>query len=169
MMKLSSVVTGVVAGVALAVAAVTYAQPFGGMGSGYGPGMGMGMGMGPGHGPMAGVDPAALVDSRLSDMKTVLKITPAQETAWQGFAATAKQQAVSMQAARAQMWDSAGTAPDQMALRTQMMQQRIASMATMTTALNALYAVLTPEQKAIADQNFGMAGHHGMPFARRVS
>jgi Spy/CpxP family protein refolding chaperone len=169
MKKLSSVVTGVVAGVALAVAAVTYAQPFGGMGPGFGPGMGMGMGMGPGHGPMAGVDPAAIADSRLSDMKTLLKITPAQETAWAAFAATAKQQAVSMQAARAQMWDSAGTAPDRMAARTQVMQQRAAGMATMTTALNALYAVLTPEQKAIADQNFGMAGHRGLGFARRAS
>jgi periplasmic protein CpxP/Spy len=165
MKKLSSVVTGVVAGVALAVAAVTYAQPFGGMGPGFGPGMGMG----PGHGPMAGVDPAAIADSRLSDMKTLLKITPEQETAWAAFAATAKQQAVSMQAARAQMWDSAGTAPDRMAARTQVMQQRTAGMATMTTALNALYAVLTPEQKATADQNFGMAGHRGMGFARRAS
>ena len=118
---------------------------------------------------MAGVDPMAMADARMSDMKSVLKITPAQEPAWQGFAATAKQQAMSMQAARAQLLESAGTAPDQMALRTQMMQQRTASMATMTNALNALYSVLTPEQKAIADQNFGMAGHRGMPFARRAS
>jgi Spy/CpxP family protein refolding chaperone len=132
-------------------------------------GPGMGMGMGPGHGRMAGVDPVAMADTRLADMKAQLQITAAQESAWQGFVATAKQQALSMQAARAQMPESAGTAPDRMALRTQMMQQRTASMATMTNALNALYSVLTPEQKAIADQNFGMAGHRGMPFARRAS
>jgi len=35
-------------------------------------------------------------------------------------------------------------------------------MATMTNAFGALYAVLTPEQKAIADQNIGMMGHRGM-------
>ena len=165
MKKLSTVVTGVVAGLALAVAAATYAQPSGGMGPGFGPGMGMG----PGHGPMAGVDPTAMADARLADMKTQLQITAAQETAWQGFVATAKQQAVSMQAARAQMFESAGTAPDRMALRTQMMQQRTASMATMTSVFNALYAVLTPKQKAIADQSFGMRGQRGMPFARRAS
>ena len=164
MKKLSSVVTSVAAGLALAAAAVTYAQPYGGMGPGSGPGMGMGMG--PGHSRMAGVDPATRVDSRLTYLKTQLQITAAQETAWQEFAATAIQQASSRQAARAQMWDSAGTAPERMALRAQMMQQRAASMTTMSNALTALYAVLTPEQKTIADQSFGRGGHRGMPFAR---
>ena len=36
--------------------------------------------------------------------------------------------------------------------------------ATMTDAFGALYAVLTPEQKAIADQNVGMMGRHGAGF-----
>lgn len=166
MKKFTSVVAGLAAGVALAVAAVAYAQPFGGMGPGHG--RGMGMGMGPGHGPMAGVDPVAMADARLADMKARLQITPAQESAWQGFAATAKQQAASMQAARAQMRESTGTAPDRMALRTQVMQQRTASMAAMTGALDTLYSVLTPEQRAVADLGFGMAGRRGMPSARRA-
>jgi len=165
MKRTHTVVAGVVAGIALAVAAATYAQPFGGMGPGFGPGMGMGSG----HGPMAGVDPATMADSRLAEMKAQLQITATQETAWQAFVATAKQQAVSMQAARAGMSESAGAAPDRMALRTQMMQQRTASMATMTNAFGALYAVLTPEQKAIVDQNAGMMGHRGMHFGRRAS
>ena len=164
MKRTHTVVAGVIAGVALAVAAATYAQPFGGMGPGFGPGMGMG----PGHGPMAGVDPSVMADSHLSDLKTQLKITPAQESAWQTFAAQAKQQAVSMQAMRAQMQEGTGTAPERMAQRTTMMQQRSAAMATMTDAFNALYAVLTPEQKAIADQNFGMMGHRGMRFGPRA-
>jgi len=162
MKKRSSIITGVAAGIALAVAAVTYAQPFGGMGPGFGPGMGMG----PGHGPMAGVDPSTMVDSHLAEMKVQLQVTPAQEPAWQAFAAAATQQAAGMQAIRAQMWDNAGTAPDRMALRSQMMQQRAASMTAMSNALNALYAFLSPEQKAFADQHFGMPGHGGMPFAR---
>jgi hypothetical protein len=118
---------------------------------------------------MACVDPATRADSRLADMKAQLQITAAQETAWQEYAATAKQQAASMHAARAQMWDSAGTAPERMTLRTQLMQQRAAGMTTMTNAFNALYAVLTPEQKAIADQSFARGGHRGMGFARRAS
>jgi hypothetical protein len=164
MKRTHSLIAGVVAGVALAVAAATYAQPFGGMGQGYGPGMGMG----PGHGPMAGVDPAAMADARLSDLKAQLKITTAQEAAWQTFAAQAKQQAASMQAMRAQMQASAGTAPDQMGQRATAMQQRAAGMATMTNAFGALYAVLSPEQKAIADQNVGMMGHRGMRFGPRA-
>ena len=107
MKRTHSLIVGVAAAVALAVAGATYAQPFGGMGPGYGPGMGMGhgygpgMGMGPGHGPMAGVDHAAMADARLSDLKSQLKITTAQEAAWQTFAAQAKAQAAGMQATRA--------------------------------------------------------------------
>jgi protein CpxP len=158
MTRTHTLIAGVVAAVALAVAAVAYAQPFGGMGHGYGPGMGMG----PGQGPMAGVDPAAMADSRLSDLKARLQITTAQEAAWQAFATQAKAQAASMQAIRAQMQASTGTAPEQMGQRATAMQQRAAGMATMANAFGALYAVLSREQKAIADQNVGMMGHRGM-------
>jgi hypothetical protein len=44
------------------------------------------------------------------------------------------------------------------------MQQSAAGMATMTNTFGALYAVLTPEQRAIADQNVGMMGRHGAGF-----
>ena len=164
MKRAHTLIAGVLAGVVLAVAAATYAQPYGGMGHGFGPGMGMG----PGHGPMAGVDPAAMADSHLSDLKAQLKINTSQEAAWQAFATQAKTQAASMQAMRAQMQQDSGTAPERMAQRTTAMQQRAAGMATMTTAFSALYAVLTPEQKAIADQNVGMMSHRGMGFGRRA-
>ena len=166
MKRTHSLIAGVVAGVALAVAAATFAQPYGGMGYGHGPGMGMGMWAG--HGPMAGFDPVARADARLGDLKAQLKITPAQEAAWQAFAAEAKQQAASMQAMRAQMQASAGTAPDQMGQRATAMQQRAAGMATMANAFGALYAVLTPEQKALADQHVGTMGHGATGFGRRA-
>ena len=165
MTRTHTLIVGVVAGIALAVAAATYAQPYGGMGQGFGPGMGVG----PGHGPMAGVDPAAMADSHLSDLKAQLNINTSQEAAWQAFATQAKAQAASMQAMRAQMQQDTGTAPERMAQRTTAMQQRAAGMVTMTNAFGALYAVLTPEQKAIADQNVGMMGHRGMGFDRRAS
>ena len=104
----------------------------------------------------------------MSDLKAQLKITTAQEAAWQAFAAQAKAQAASMQAMRAQMQQDTGTAPERMAQRTTAMQQRAAGMATMTNAFGALYAVLTPEQKAIADQNVGMMGHRGMRLGPRA-
>ena len=121
-------------------------------------------GLGPGHGPMANVDPATFVDSRLADLKTQLNITAAQETAWQAFADAAKQQATGMQAMRAQMLADSGTAPERMAQRASAMQQRATSMTTMSKAFNGLYAVLTPEQKTIADQHFGTMGPRGMRF-----
>ncbi len=164
MKRTHTLITGVVAGIVLAAATATYAQPYGGMGHGFGPGMGMGSG----YGRMAGVDPAAVADSHLADLKAQLKITAAQEGAWQTFATQAKQQAASMQAMRAQMQQGAGTAPEQMGQRAAVMQQRAAGMTTMSNAFGALYAVLTPEQKAIADQNVGMMGHRGMRFGRRA-
>ena len=117
---------------------------------------------------MAGSDPSATAEARLSELKVQLKITPAQEAAWQAFAAEAKQQAASMQAMRAQMHASAGTAPEQLGQRATAMQQRAASMATMANAFGAFYAVLTPEQKAIVDQNGGIMGHRGMRFGARA-
>jgi periplasmic protein CpxP/Spy len=186
MKRIHGVLASVIAGAALAVAAVTYAQPLAGMGPGYGrgfgPGMGMGpgfgmgmgpgfgpgMGMGPWHGPMAGVDPA-VVDSRLGDFKAQLKITPTQEAAWQAFAGAAKDQAASMHALHAKMLDAAGSAPERMNQRTELMRQHSMAMTKMTDAFNALYAALTPEQKAIADQHGGPIAHRGMPFARRTS
>ena len=178
MKRTHTLMAGVVAGVSLAIAAATFAQPYGGMGQGYGPGMGQGyspgMGMGPGHGPraghgpMAGVDHAAMAESRLADLKAQLKISSAQETAWQTFAAQAKEQAASRQAMRARMQDGTGTAPERMEQRATAMQQRAAAMPTMTKAFNALYAVLTPEQKTIADQNVGMMGHRGMRHGPRA-
>lgn len=156
---------GIVAGVALAVAAITYAQPFAGMGAGFGGGMGMGSG----HGPMAGADPAAMVDSRLADLKAQLKITTAQEAAWQAFTGAAKQQATSMHGPRVRMQEGTETAPERMGQRTELMQQHTTAMTTMTDAFDALYAMLTPEQKAIADQQFGMMGPHAMRFGPHTS
>ena len=159
-----ALVAGIVAGVSLAVATFAYAQPFTGMGPGGGHGFGPGMGMGPGHGPMAGVDPATNLDSRLGDLKAQLKITSTQEFAWQAFTGAAKQQAASMQALRARMQDGNATASGRMDQRAQLMQERSAAMATMTSAFNALYTVLTPEQRTILDQHPGPMVHRGMPF-----
>jgi hypothetical protein len=91
-----------------------------------------------------------------------LKITTAQEAAWQAFANAAKQQATGMHAMHAQMQQGTGTAPERMAQRATAMQQRAAAMATMASALKDLYAALTPEQKTIADQHFDMMGPHAM-------
>jgi hypothetical protein len=82
---------------------------------------------------MAGPDHTAMAEAHLSDLKAHLRITGAQEAAWQAFAAEAKQQAASKQATRARIQTSAETAPEQMSQHATAMQQRAASMAAMAT------------------------------------
>jgi len=152
-----------------------------GYGPGYGPGPGMGRGMGSGpmgHGPMGrGMgpqgfgNPAAAAEWRLSGLKSELKITAGQESAWKTFADQTKQQAEAMQALMGTVQGSAqATAPERLELRNQIMKKRQEQMEKGTAAFKDLYAVLTPEQKALADQRvgFGMMGGRGMAFNRPV-
>lgn len=118
-----------------------------------------------------GAPSAAQVAQHLDKLKAELKITDAQLPAWQQFATTVKTEADSHEARRtamrAQMQASraSGAAPDRQALRSQMQQQREASRNTHAQARQALYAVLTPEQKAVAEQKMrlraGQEGGHG--------
>lgn len=123
---------------------------------GGGPGYRGGYGPGPGAGFQPGAGPAANAEARLNFLKEQLKITDGQQAAWDAYAAKAKERAGTMVAMRAQMASTAAqSAPDRIAQRTELMKQRTASMEAMGTAIKDLYEVLTPEQKAIADQQLG--------------
>lgn len=131
---------------------------FGGWGrhGGYGPGM---MGYGGGYGPgVAGAQggPAANADARLSFLKNELAITADQDSAWQAYAKQVKQQAESMQAlfAKAQS-QTAQSAPERLTQHAEFAKQRAANIEATSAAVKNLYAALTPEQKAVADQYFG--------------
>lgn len=105
------------------------------------------------------VDRVAMATARLDRLKTDLKITPDQEAAWQAFANKAKQQAENMQALRDKMQPQTATAkplpaPEHMDKAIEFMKQRLASMEAINQAAKNLYAVLTTEQKTIADQQF---------------
>ena len=129
---------------------------------GYGP-------MGQGMGPQAYGNPAAAADWRLSGLKSELKITAAQESAWKVFADQTKQQAEAMQSLMTSAQGNAqATATERLELRKQIMKKRQEQMEKATTAFKDLYAVLAPEQKALADQHagFGMMGGRGMAFNR---
>ena len=160
MKRAHKVAAGIAASVFFAAAAV-YPHP----GAGMGPGAG-GAGMGPcagAPGDMMGMgNSTAMMERHLANLKAQLKITPAQEPAWQAFATKAKEQADTMRAMRAKMLDATGPAPERMRQRTELMKQRVGNMETMTAALSDLYAALTPEQKAIADQHVGMMGGRRM-------
>ena len=147
-----------------------------GPGSGYGPGMmgGGRVGYGPsaGYGPgacggagpgacggagpgFAGVNPAERADARLAFLKNELSITAEQQGAWDAYANQVKAQAATMAAFRSQPPAAAESAPDRIAQRAERMKLRANQAEAMSAAVKDLYAALTPEQKAIADQHFG--------------
>lgn len=176
------------------VAVTAHAHGYGpgwgmGMGQGYGPGYGPGAGMGPGMGPMgygpmgmgpmgqgpmrqgvgpqAFANPGAFAESRLAGLKAQLQITAAQEPAWNAFAGQAKQQAEAMQKLMTGAQGSAqASAPERIEQQAQFMKQRQEQMEKGAAAFKDLYAVLSPEQKALADQGFGpgMMGGRGRAF-----
>lgn len=124
---------------------------------GYGPGMMGGGGFGPGAaaggGPAANMD--ARMDARLSFLKTELKITSDQQAAWDAYATQAKAQAATMQAFHAQPPSTVQTATERIEQRAERATLRAEQMKAMSAAVKDLYAALTPEQKAVADQHFG--------------
>jgi periplasmic protein CpxP/Spy len=159
-MKQSQTVLSAIAAAALMMSGVASAHP-GGMGMG--PMMGGMHGPGPMAGNMQAGGPSAMAESRLAYLKAELKITANQESAWQAFSGKVRQQAEAMQAMRGKMQNVAGSVPERMDQRSEMMRQRMGAMDSMNAAMKDLYAVLSPEQKAIADQRFGMMG--GRPMA----
>jgi Spy/CpxP family protein refolding chaperone len=134
-----------------------------GMGAGYGPGACFqGVGGGPGFGPGAAANPGEFFENRLAGLKSELKITSAQEGAWNAYAEEAKRQSESRRQWMTTMHGSgAASLPERIELRNQIWKQREAQSETMAQKLKDLYAVLTPEQKPIADQALGGWGPRG--------
>lgn len=134
-----------------------YGPGYGPQGYGMGPGWGMhGYGMGPqGFGAYPGT-----AEERLEGLKSELGITAKQETAWAAFVKSAKQRDESREAWFAKMREAraAGSLPERLARQDEVFKQHQAEREAMTSALKKLYAALTPEQKAIADQRFGGFG-----------
>jgi hypothetical protein len=159
----------VLAALSFAAANTVFAHP--GMGAGMGPGMGQGMGPGMGQhaGPgmrhqMAGPETAVAAQARLAALKAELKITAAQEAAWTAYAGVVQQQAEQREATRTQMQtkmhDPKLSDAERTALRDSMLKTRDQQLAARTAAIKDLQAVLTPEQRAIADTKLQpMRGH----------
>jgi hypothetical protein len=165
MKRIHKIVAGTAGALTLAVVTAVAAAPYGPMG-GAGPGYGMGPGHGMGmmHGGMWGGGPGAMSAQYLSQLKTRLAITPQQEAAWQAFATKAAEQATLMRAMHDQHHqavDANTSAPDAMAQHLGLMTQHLAGMQAVNAALKDLYTVLTPEQRAIADQSVGHMGARG--------
>ena len=160
----------------LALAGAASAHPGYGMGpdAGMGPGAGAGpcMAAGPGmgagmYGRGPGAADAATVGARFDALKAEIRITPAQESAWQAYVTVVQQQVGQRQALRtqmqAQMHDpQAAATVDRAAFHEAMWKLREQHWTERDAALKGLYAVLTPEQKTLAEQRLVYGPGHRM-------
>lgn len=136
-----------------------------GYGPGYGPGPGYGRGRGYGPGAGASAEPGEFIESRMNWLKSELKITGNQEAPWKAFVEQAKLQANSMRAWMTTLHNSQqATLPERIELRNNIHKQRQEQADVMVQKVKDLYAALTPEQKAIADQRIGGGPGFGMGF-----
>lgn len=134
----------------------------------YSQGSGMAMMDHDGGGHMGRMDPAKMeqmVAKRTAELKTRLKITPAQEGAWTAFTAAMKPSGDMLkqhQADRAEM-DKLSTPEriDKMrALRAQRMTEMNAAMDKRDEATKTFYATLSNDQKKIFDAEHHRMGKH---------
>jgi len=159
-MKTSTqIITTAIAAIALGAGGLVFAQQ--GQGDGSTP-RGMHGGM---HGGKHSAQTAEDVAARLATLKTELAITAAQEPAWQQFEGVVREHAQARQTMRASMQarmqdPAAAASPDHAAQREAMMKLHEKNRAEGDAARKALYAVLSPEQKALADQRL-MHGRQG--------
>lgn len=142
---------------------------------------------GPGgrEGRFGGPEDAAAVSARLDAAKAKLKITAAQEPAWQRFTAVVKQQAEARDAMHKQMQAqmqaqgqpqapkpgaSAAVPPDRSAQHDAMRKFRDEQRTAHEAARKDLLAALTPEQRTIAEQELrgGRGGGHRMAEEGRM-
>lgn len=110
-------------------------------------------------------DPVAAADKRLARLKTDLKITSAQEPAWNAYAEQIRQRAGEMQALHNQMREKASgntrpSAPERVERQAQFAKQQGEYLERLAALTKDLYATLTPEQRTLADQRLGGGRHH---------
>lgn len=123
--------------------------------------MGNGTGGGNMMGMMANMMPmmagmmSSHVDARLAFLRTELKITAEQSAAWDRYAEAYRGAANSMHSMHG-MGMMQGDLPSRLAAHQAMMAAHLEALKAISGPLNALYAVLSAEQKKSADDLIGM-------------
>ena len=99
----------------------------------------------------------AMVEGRLAYLKGELDITDAQATAREGYVSAVKARVELMKGMRESMFETMqkGTATERMDARIAGMEAMLGAMKAMKPATEALYAVLSDEQKKVADELIG--------------
>ena len=115
-----------------------------------------------GNAPAATAEAAAprtmleMVDQRIADMRSQLRITPAQERPWRRFAGVMRYNARALDQEyrrRGERLDSM-SAVQNMQSYARIEQRRAMDVQRLVPAFRALYATLTPEQRRTADELF---------------
>ncbi|WP_260294860.1 Spy/CpxP family protein refolding chaperone [Sedimenticola hydrogenitrophicus] len=159
MKRSTKMILTAVAVVGISAASISYVSAGGRFGDcGYGQGFGPGqMSMQQGghgnwgrHGPGRGTpeDHSARMEQGLDMLKYKLRITEAQEPAWQAFEQAMKQKMTSRLERREAMRDGDGVT---VAERVKGMREGAGQMSEMADAIEQLYTSLTSEQQKIAD------------------
>jgi len=103
--------------------------------------------------------------TRQARLAEALKLTPAQQPVWQAFVAsmTPPQKGERPGQRLTKEQRTAMTAPQRLERRIALQKERTARMEARLSALNGLYAVLTPEQRKVFDEQHQRRGgrHHG--------
>jgi protein CpxP len=95
---------------------------------------------------------------RQAELHDKLKLTPAQEPAWNAFVERMKPGARPARPDRAEMEKL--TAPERMERMLGMMREAEKRMADRLAAVKEFYPVLTPEQQKVFNDQFGPGRHH---------
>ena len=111
------------------------------------------------------------VERHIADLRRRLAITPAQQPQWDAFASVMRQNAQRMQASYAERAAKMAnlSAPDDMRSYAELARGHADDVQRLVPAFDALYATMTPEQKATADKTFqqfqsrGGRGGRGRP------
>jgi len=108
---------------------------------------------------------AEFAAKRVARLHDELKITPAQENAWNAFVASMKPQARGQRPHLDRSAQASLSAPQRLAQHIERQKQRTAAMEQRLGAVNSFYAVLSPEQKKTFDDKAarlqGHLGKHG--------
>jgi hypothetical protein len=127
--------------------------------------MGMGQsGDATGCAGMSGMATIDHVEGRIAFLRTELKITDAQTSAWNAFADALRANAKSLAEARASMMPQQGAAPqtlvDRLAVQEKWLSARLEGTRAIKSAMTNLIASFSDEQKKAADEL--LAPHMGM-------
>ena len=98
------------------------------------------------------------MDQHAKRMHDTLKITPAQEGAWQAYLSALKSN-MPQHGKFDRAAFKAMPAPEKMEKRIEMAKARLARMESNLAATRTFYAALTPEQQKLFDEKAGRFGH----------